>query len=60
MWIAVFASGLGTFVMLALYVQFFKRKEQKNEDRINMNYVIGAITAIIAVITAFNIFKDVL
>ena len=59
LWMAVFASGLGTFVMLALYVQFFKRKEQKKESRINMNYIIGAITAIISVITAFKLFRNV-
>ncbi len=58
-WTAVIASGLGTFVMLALYVQFFKKTENTSPPRMNMNYIIGAITAIIAVITAFKIFKNV-
>lgn len=56
---AVVASGIGTFVMLYLYIQFFKRKEESNGIAINMNYIIGAITAIIAIITAFKIFKEV-
>lgn len=57
---AVFASGLGTFIMLALYIQFFKRKEtaQSSPPKVNMNYIIGGITAVISLITAFKIFKD--
>jgi threonine/homoserine/homoserine lactone efflux protein len=57
---AVLASGLGTFVMLALYIQFFKRQEKPNSasSKVNMNYIIGAVTAIISLITAFKIFKD--
>jgi threonine/homoserine/homoserine lactone efflux protein len=56
--IAVFASGLGTFVMLFIYVQFFKRKDSTKDSNLNMNYIIGAITAIIAIITAFKIFRN--
>lgn len=59
LWIAVVASVLGTFTMLAIYVQFFKRKEEHSPPKWNMNYIIGAITAIISVITAFKIFQDV-
>jgi threonine/homoserine/homoserine lactone efflux protein len=59
LWIAVVASGLGTFAMLAIYVQFFRRKEERKGAKINMNYVIGLITALISVITAYKIFKDV-
>lgn len=55
LWVAVFASGLGTFAMLLLYTQFFKPKEQTKQRALNMNYVIGAITALIATITAFKI-----
>ena len=57
---AVLASGLGTFIMLALYIQFFKRKEttKKTPPKVNMNYIIGGITAIISLITAFKIFKE--
>lgn len=55
---AVLASGIGTFVMLFIYIQFFKRKESSKESKVNMNYIIGAITAIISIITAFKIFKE--
>lgn len=55
----VLASGLGTFVMLGLYVWFFRRKEApKKRKGINMNFIIGGITAIISVITFFKIFND--
>lgn len=52
---AIIASGLGTFAMLALYIQFFKRKDDKPVFSINMNYIIGAITAIISIFTAIKI-----
>tara|TARA_R110002124_G_scaffold120895_6_gene279015 strand:- start:76563 stop:77189 length:627 start_codon:yes stop_codon:yes gene_type:complete len=57
--VATIASGLGTFVILALYVQFFKSKENKRAFKINMNYVIGLITAIISVITLLKILKEI-
>ncbi|MCH9660694.1 MAG: lysine transporter LysE [Bacteroidetes bacterium] len=56
-WAAVLASGLGTFVMLAVYAQFFRPKEDKKPLPVNMNYIIGAITAIIAGITLVKILK---
>ena len=57
---AVLASGLGTFVMLRLYVHFFKRKDTSRNTplKVNMNFIIGAVTALISLITAFKIFKD--
>lgn len=55
LWAAVLASGMGTFVMLAIYAQFFRRKEEHNVLKLNMNYLIGAITAIISVITLIKI-----
>tara|TARA_B100001765_G_scaffold215491_1_gene187928 strand:+ start:3938 stop:4558 length:621 start_codon:yes stop_codon:yes gene_type:complete len=56
LWATVLASGIGTFAMLILYVQFFRKKEDQSRLGVNMNYIIGAITAIISVITAFKIF----
>lgn len=55
---AVIASGLGTFASLALYVQFFRPKEDSRKLKLNMNYVIGTITAIISVITFLKILKQ--
>ncbi len=56
---AVIGSALGTLAMLGVYIKFFKRKNDKPRVRTNMNMVIGLITAIIAVITAFKIFATV-
>lgn len=58
LWAAVLASGFGTFVMLVLYVQFFRRKEDQNRYNLNMNYIIGSITAVISVITLIKIIND--
>ena len=55
---ALVASGLGTFSMLAIYVWFFRKKERPQRKGINMNYIIGGITAIISVITFIKIFND--
>lgn len=52
---AIIASGIGTFAMLALYIHFFKRKDNKPVFSFNMNYIIGGITALIAAITAVKI-----
>ena len=55
---AVLASGLGTFVMLAIYVWFFRKKERPKKRGINMNFIIGGITAAISIITFFKIFNN--
>jgi threonine/homoserine/homoserine lactone efflux protein len=55
---AVIASGLGTFVMLLLYVQFFKLKKESMKFKVNMNYVIGFVTGVISIITFFKILKE--
>ena len=58
LWAAVIASGLGTFAMLFMYIQFFRNQKEKRIIHFNMNYVIGIITAIIYAITFFKIFQD--
>jgi threonine/homoserine/homoserine lactone efflux protein len=55
---AILGSAIGTFIMLALYIQFFKSLNAKKENQLNMNYIIGIITAIISLITAFKIFRE--
>lgn len=57
LWSTVLASGMGTFTILVVYVQFFRRKENKPISKINMNYIIGFITAAISVITFIKIIK---
>ncbi len=58
LWIAVIASGLGTFGSLAFYVQYFRPKEESRKMKMNMNYVIGLVTAIISFITFLKILKE--
>ncbi|MBX2826818.1 MAG: lysine transporter LysE [Flavobacteriaceae bacterium] len=59
LWAAVIASGLGTFFMLAVYAQFFRRKDNAPVFNFNMNYVIGLLTAIISVITLIKIINAI-
>jgi threonine/homoserine/homoserine lactone efflux protein len=55
---AVLASGMGTFVMLAIYVWYFRKQHKPEKKGVNMNYIIGFITAVISVITFIKIFND--
>jgi len=57
--VAILASGFGSFTMLLFYVQFFKSKEVKNALKINMNYIIGLITAVISIITLIKILPEI-
>jgi threonine/homoserine/homoserine lactone efflux protein len=55
----VAGAAMGTFVMLYVYIFFFdKIKERKFTSQKNMNYIIGAITAIVSLVTLFNIIKE--
>ncbi len=56
---AVIFSGIGTYASLALYIQFFRPKEHSRKLSVNMNYVIGIITAIISIITLLKILKEI-
>lgn len=56
---AVLGSGLGTLAMLVIYIKFFKKKDDKPRLNANMNVVIGIITAVIAIVTAFKVFGTV-
>ena len=58
LWAAVIASGFGTFVMLSIYIQFFKQKEENKRSSLNMNYIIGFITLMISVITLIKIINS--
>ena len=59
--IASYVAGAasGTFVMLYIYVFFLKKiKSKKLKSQKNMNYIIGSITGVIAIVTLINIIKD--
>lgn len=55
----VAGAATGTFVMLYLYVFLFEKiKSKRIKSQKNMNYSIGIITAVIAIVTLINIIKD--
>jgi len=55
----VSGAATGTFVMLYVYIFFFdKIKGKKFTSQKNMNYIIGAITGIIAGVTLINILME--
>jgi len=56
----VAGASTGTFVMLYVYIFFFdKIKSNTWTSYKNMNYIIGGITGIIAIITLINILREV-
>ena len=56
----VAGAAMGTFVMLYIYIFFFDRiKSQRLTSQKNMNYSIGLITALIALITLINVIKEI-
>lgn len=61
LFIFLFVIGvvLGSFVVFYLYIVFFKKFENKTEFFIrNVNYFIGSITGIIALMTLLRIWKN--
>ena len=55
----VTGAAMGTFVMLYFYIFFFdKIKDKKITSQKNMNYSIGIITGVVALITFINILKE--
>jgi threonine/homoserine/homoserine lactone efflux protein len=58
LWAAVLGSSLGSFIVLAIYVWFFRKKDSEKKGKFNMNYIIGMVTAIISIITFIKILND--
>ncbi|CDF80896.1 conserved hypothetical membran protein, lysine-t ype exporter LysE family [Formosa agariphila KMM 3901] len=55
----VFGSGIGSFVMLYLYMFFFDKIESKRfKSQKNMNRFIGAITALVALVTLIQVIRE--
>ena len=55
----VIGSSIGTFIIMGVYIWFFRPKEdQRKLNNFNMNYLIGIVTAIIAMITLIKIIKN--
>jgi len=54
---AILGSGLGTFSMLLLYIYFFRRRLPIGTFGFNVNYLLGAITALISIITVIRVWQ---
>ncbi len=55
----VAGSAMGTFVMLYVYIFFFdKIKNKRFTSQKNMNYIIGTITGVIAIVTLINVLME--
>ncbi len=51
-------SSIGTFIIMVAYIWFFRPKEENQKSmNVNMNYLIGIVTAIISVFTLLKIIK---
>lgn len=59
-WLFVFGTVAGSFLMFYLYILFFKKKESDKPSFLmtNGNYIIGTITGIISVVTLVKILKS--
>ena len=56
----VAGTAMGTFIMLYIYIFFFdKIKNKAITSQKNMNYIIGSITALVALWTFINIVKEI-
>lgn len=56
----VAGAVMGTFVMFYVYIFFFdKIKSRKFTTQKNMNYIIGSITGIIAIVTLIRIIQEI-
>jgi|SRR5690554_58588 len=59
LYFAALGSGMGTFLALTIYAYFVKNTEEPRNFKVNMNFIIGAITAAIAVITLLKILNAI-
>ena len=56
----VAGASMGSFVNLYIYILFFDKINNKRKtSQKTMNYIIGSITGVIAIITLISILKDV-
>ena len=55
----VTGAAMGTFVMLYFYIFFFEKiKDKKFTSQKSMNYSIGIITGVVALVTFINILRE--
>ena len=53
----VIGSVIGAFFVMSIYIWFFRPKKNQRNINLNMNYLIGAATAIISVLTLLKIIR---
>lgn len=51
----IIASGLGTFTTLSIYIKYFNQKRSARMQKFNLNWLIGGITGVIAIITLLEL-----
>lgn len=54
---AVVASGLGTLATLSLYIKYFNERRSAYMQKFNLNWLIGGITGVIAIITLIGLLR---
>ncbi len=55
----VTGTAMGSFIMFYVYIFFFEKiKDKPLTSQKNMNYLIGSITGVVSLITAFSVFKE--
>ena len=55
----VTGAAMGTFVMLYVYIFFFEKiKDKAFTSQKNMNYIIGSVTGLVALVTFINILRE--
>lgn len=59
-WLFVFGTVVGSFLIFYLYILFFKKKEVDKPSFLmtNGNYIIGSVTAIVSLFTLLKILKS--
>ena len=53
----VIGSTIGAFIVMVVYIWFFRPKENPRKMNLNMNYLIGTVTAIISIFTLIKIIR---
>ena len=53
----VVGTGFGAFLIFLGYIEFFKKKQKSNFVLKNMNYIIGSITAVVAILSLIKIIQ---
>lgn len=54
---ATIGSGFGTFTTLTLYIKYFNQSRSAGMQNLNLNWLIGGVTGIVALITLIGLFS---